>query len=205
MTDNGVSRKGLSQSGIAGENAPVRKMPGEEGVWFFIFGDLIVFGLFFLTYLYYRADDPLLYRESQAQLNAGLGLLNTLILLTSSWFIARAVQAVRQGRFPLASALIAGGFSLGAGFVIVKIIEYHEKISAGINVVSNDFFMFYFMYTGIHLLHVFIGLGVLIFLFLLSRKESAGSHIRSFESGGAFWHLVDLLWVVLFALLYLSG
>lgn len=179
-------------------------MPGEEGVWIFIFGDLIVFGLFFLTYLYYRADDVSLYRESQAQLNASLGLLNTLLLLTSSWFVAQAVKAVRLGRLETASALIAGGFSLGLGFVIVKVIEYSEKISAGINVVSNDFFMFYFMYTGIHLLHVFIGLGVLIFLFLLSRKEAAGVHIRSFESGGAFWHLVDLLWVVLFALLYLA-
>jgi len=196
--------KSLSEPDIPGETATGRRMPGEEGVWIFIFGDLIVFGLFFLTYLYYRAGDPGLYRESQVQLNAGLGLLNTLLLLTSSWFVAQAVQAVRRNRLRAASALIAGGFSLGVGFVIIKIIEYHEKISAGINVVSNEFFMFYFMYTGIHLLHVFIGLGVLTFLFLLSRKEAAADHINSFESGGAFWHLVDLLWVVLFALLYLA-
>lgn len=196
--------KSLTEPEIPGETDSARKMPGEEGVWIFIFGDLIVFGIFFLTYLYYRAIDPELYRESQAQLNAGLGLLNTVLLLTSSWFVAQAVQAVRQDRLRAASALIAGGFSLGVGFVIVKIIEYHEKISAGINVVSNEFFMFYFMYTGIHLLHVFIGLGVLTFLFLLSRKEAAAEQIQSFESGGAFWHLVDLLWVVLFALLYLA-
>lgn len=189
---------------IPGEAGAVRRMPGEEGVWIFIFGDLMVFGLFFLTYLYYRAGDPLLYRESQSQLNAGLGLLNTLLLLTSSWFVAQAVRAIRQDRRASASAMIAGAMALGMGFVIVKIVEYHEKISAGITILSNEFFMFYFMYTGIHLLHVFIGLGVLTFLLRLSRRHAAGAHVSSFESGGAFWHLVDLLWVILFALLYLA-
>lgn len=184
--------------------APARRMPGEEGVWIFIFGDLVFFGLFFLTYLYYRAADPELYARSQAQLNTLLGFLNTLILLTSSWFVAQAVKAVRQSRLSTARVLIGGGFLLGASFVTIKIFEYHEKISAGVTVVTNEFFMFYFMYTGIHLVHVLIGLGVLIFLFRLAREETAGLHVASFESGGAFWHLVDLLWVVLFALLYLA-
>jgi len=188
----------------SGRSGPARRMPGEEGVWIFIFGDMVVFGLFFLTYLYYRAVSPVPYAESQVRLNGALGLANTLLLLTSSWFVARAVEAVRHGRFSTASRLIAGGFALGAGFVIIKIFEYREKFAAGLTVVSNEFFMFYFMYTGIHLLHVFIGLGVLIVLFRLSRGETAAVHIRSFESGGAFWHLVDLLWVILFALLYLA-
>jgi nitric oxide reductase NorE protein len=179
-------------------------MPGEEGVWVFIFGDLVVFGLFFLTYLTYRAADPALYAASQAELNAPLGFLNTLILLTSSWFVAQAIKAVREGRSSAAPGLIAGGILLGLGFVAAKVLEYSEKFSAGITVVSDEFFMFYFMYTGIHLLHVLIGLGVLVFLFRLARLETAGEHVAAFESGGAFWHLVDLLWVVLFALLYLA-
>lgn len=170
----------------------------------FIFGDLLVFGLFFLTFLTYRAADPALYAQAQAQLDTGLGLLNTLLLLTSSWFVASAVNAVRKGRPALAARLIAGGFVLGAGFVVVKAIEYGAKIGAGITVVSNEFFMFYFMYTGIHLVHVLIGLGVLIVLYRMARREDAAAHVSGFESGGAFWHLVDLLWVVLFALLYLA-
>ncbi len=173
-------------------------------MWVFIFGDLVVFGLFFLTYLVYRADSPALYRDAQLHLNAGLGLLNTLLLLTSSWFVAQAVNAVRRASLATASRLIAGGFALGAGFVVVKFLEYREKFASGITVISNDFYMFYFMYTGIHLLHVLIGLGVLIFLFMETRKEPSAIDVRTFESGGAFWHLVDLLWVVLFALLYLA-
>lgn len=186
------------------EEAPTaKKMPGEEGIWFFIFGDLMVFAAFFLTYLYYRAQNPSLFNEAQRQLTAPYGLINTLLLLTSSWFVAQGVNAVRQGQLALARKLIAGGFAFGAGFVGIKIIEYSEKFSAGITVLTNDFFMFYFMYTGIHLLHVFIGLGVLFFLFSLACKETATEHIGSFESGAAFWHLVDLLWIILFALLYL--
>jgi nitric oxide reductase NorE protein len=186
------------------QTAPAGRMPGEEGVWVFIFGDLAVFGLFFLTYLTYRAADPALYAASRAELSAALGFLNTLILLTSSWFVAQAVKAVREGRQSSAPGLIMGGILLGLGFVVVKVVEYSQKFAAGITVVTDEFFMFYFMYTGIHLLHVLIGLGVLVFLFRLSRLETASDHVSSFESGGAFWHLVDLLWVVLVALLYLA-
>jgi nitric oxide reductase NorE protein len=88
----------------------------------------------------------------------------------------------------------------------VKVIEYGAKFRAGITLTSNDFFMFYFMLTGIHLLHVLIGMGVLTFLM---RHTAAGvldeRRIQHLESGASFWHLVDLLWIVLFALLYLAG
>lgn len=190
--------------GMGAEQAlKARRMPGEEGIWIFILGDLLVFAVFFLTFLYYRAQNLQLYNEAQRNLTAAFGLINTLLLLTSSWFVAQGVSAVRRGQLPLARKLIAGGFAFGSGFVGVKVVEYSEKFAAGITVLTNDFFMFYFMYTGIHLLHVFVGLGVLFFLFSLSRREDAVDHIASFESGGAFWHLVDLLWIILFALLYL--
>ena len=180
-----------------------RRLPGEEGIWVFIFGDMVVFGVFFATYLWYRGGDPALYRESQQELSRVYGLVNTLLLLTSSWCVAQAVSAVRQGRLDPAPKLLAGALALGLGFVGVKILEYGEKISDGITLLTNDFTMFYFMFTGIHLLHVLIGLAVLGFLLALSRQPVAVEHVASFESGGAFWHLVDLLWVVLFALLYL--
>lgn len=181
-----------------------KRMPGEEGVWFFILGDLVVFGIFFVTYLAYRAEAPDAYRVAQSQLNTGLGLLNTLLLLTSSWFVAQAVHAMRGARGSEAARWLGGGMTLGVGFVLVKIVEYSQKFAGGTTILTNDFFMFYFMYTGIHLAHVVIGLGVLVFLWRLARTEPAPETIQSFESGGAFWHLVDLLWVVLFALLYLA-
>lgn len=203
MNKGGFALAGTAEGMGSEPTRTARKTPGEAGIWFFIFGDLMVFAAFFITYLYYRAMDPALFNAAQGQLRAAYGLINTLLLLTSSWFVAQGVRAVRRGRLPLARKMLAGGFGFGAGFVGIKFVEYSEKFSAGITVLTNDFFMFYFMYTGIHLLHVFIGLGVLLFLFSLARRETAVQQIESFESGAAFWHLVDLLWIILFALLYL--
>jgi nitric oxide reductase NorE protein len=92
----------------------------------------------------------------------------------------------------------------GWGFVIVKAFEWSARFAAGQTVGTNDFFMFYFMYTGIHLLHVLLGLFVLTMLLFVARRPSldAGA-VRLLEAGGIFWHLVDLLWIILFALFYL--
>lgn len=179
-----------------------RHIPGEEGIWAFIFGDLVIFAVFFLTFIFYRGENPELYASQQALLSDGLGLLNTLLLLTSSLFMAQAVRVARHGGAQL-PGLLAAVIVCGLGFVGVKVIEWGSKIQDGITLNTNEFFTFYYMFTGIHLVHVLIGLAVLVWLFLRSLREPASGMIGVLESGGAFWHLVDLLWVVLFALLYL--
>lgn len=189
--------------------ATTRRLPGEEGVWVFIFGDLVAFSAFFITFMVYRLDDPALYQAGRASLDQGLGLLNTLLLLTSSWFVATAVHQARHGRLERVTPLLATAAACGVGFGIVKAFEYGAKIEAGIGLTTDDFHMFYFMFTGIHLLHVLIGLGVLGYLVLRTRAVTGGrvaadaGYVATLESGGAFWHLVDLLWIVLFALFYL--
>lgn len=180
-------------------------LPGEPGVWVLIGGDMLVFSLFFLTYLAYRNASPAIYGQAQALLDVRLGLLNTILLLTSSWFVASAVRAAR-GRDPRrGSTLMIFALLCGAGFVVVKAFEYHGKFNAGINIASNEFFMFYFMLTGIHLFHVLVGLGVLLAIRIKMRRSATLSRqdISFIESGATFWHLVDLLWIVLFPLLYL--
>jgi nitric oxide reductase NorE protein len=95
-------------------------------------------------------------------------------------------------------------FLCGLGFVVVKFFEYREKIIAGFTITTNDFYMYYFMLTGIHLVHVVIGMGVLAFLIMTSRNPNLeDSHVNVLESGASFWHMVDILWIVLFALFYL--
>ena len=181
-----------------------RRIPAEPGMWVFILGDVMVFSLFFLTYVWYRGENPALYAASQRTLNEGFGAINTLFLLTSSWFVAAALNRARRGERKGASVLIALGMACGLGFVGVKIAEYHEKFAAGITILTDEFFMFYFMLTGIHFMHVLIGLAVLTYLFFALRKATPGAgEILTLEGGAVFWHLVDLLWVVLFALLYL--
>lgn len=180
-----------------------KHIPGEEGVWVLIFGDLVVFALFFVTYITYRVSNEALYLDSQALLSRGFGLANTVLLLTSSLFVAQALRAVRAGKTN-APHLIAIAIACGIGFCIVKAFEYGDKLSHGISLHTNEFFMFYFMFTGIHLVHVVFGVAVLAWVFGRTRTAPfAPGTVRALEGGGAFWHLVDLLWVVLFALFYL--
>ncbi|MCC6296346.1 MAG: cytochrome c oxidase subunit 3 [Pseudomonadales bacterium] len=178
-----------------------RHLPGEPGVWVFIAGDMLVFALLFGTFLYYRAQDPQLYLEHQGLLNQGYGLINTLLMLSSSWLVALAVQAARAARAAATARLLALALLCGAAFVVAKAFEWSEKIGAGFTITSNDFFMYYYLLTGIHLLHVLIGVGVLLFLWRGVRSRNLAAQIGVLESGASFWHLVDLLWIVLFPLL----
>jgi nitric oxide reductase NorE protein len=181
-----------------------KELPGESGIWIIIFGDMMIFALFFATFLYYRSLDVDAYTASQAALNKGFGLLNTIILLTSSWFVVMAVKCVKMNAGAAAGRRLIAAALLGIGFWIVKVIEYRDKIAAGHTLITDEFFSFYFMYTGIHLVHVTAGLGALAYAYsLTSRAHISERDARVVEGVGAFWHLVDLLWIILFALLYL--
>jgi nitric oxide reductase NorE protein len=181
-----------------------RHLPGEAGIWLFIFGDMMVFSLFFLTFMYYRGHELELFRESSHKLSQFFGALNTFFMLSSSWFVAMAVQASRRQMRGATTALFLMGFLCGVGFLVNKVFEYGDKISHGITLNTNDFFMYYYMLTGIHMMHVTIGMGVLLF----AAKYAWGGNldarkVRNLESSASVWHVVDLLWIVLFALLYL--
>jgi len=180
-----------------------KRLPGEEGIWAFVLGDMLIFSLFFGTFLYYRNEQTDIFLQSQLLLNKNYGAINTLLLLTSSWFVATAVHMYRKDNLQWTSRLLASGFLCGIGFAIIKVIEFSDKFRAGITLNTNDFFMFYFMFTGIHFVHVLIGLGVLFFIWRTVRRTPQGSGIRTLENGATFWHMVDLLWIVLFPLIYL--
>lgn len=182
---------------------PGKRLPGEEGIWAFVLGDMVIFSLFFGTFLFYRKEQPELFAQSQLLLNQHYGVINTLLMLTSSWFVATAVFLYRRKDGERAARMIAPAFLCGIGFVIIKIFEFSEKFLAGITLTTNDFFILYFMFTGIHLVHVLIGLAVLFFLWLTARHTPDGTAIRTMENGATFWHMVDLLWIVLFPLIYL--
>ena len=179
-------------------------LPGEEGIWVFIGGDLFIFSTFFVSFMLYRAKDTALFLDSAALLNRGFGLVNTLIMLSSSVFVALAVISARQGLRERAGMLLLAGIACGIGFGILKALEYAAKIRAGITLNTNEFFTFYYMLTGIHMFHVTVATIVLYYLWTCTRSAAPGPNYESvMEAGGIFWHVVDLLWVVLFALLYL--
>jgi nitric oxide reductase NorE protein len=184
---------------------PTPHIPGELGIWMLIAGDLTLFSLLFFLFLKYRAAQEVLFTEAQRHLSQALGLVNTLLMLTSSWLVASAVRAARRQQSQIASRCFAAAFGCGAGFIIVKYFEYGKELRAGFTPNSNDFFMYYYVYTGIHLIHVVIGMGALATLTLYVRTAGLTIKVQHLESGATFWHLVDLLWIVLFALLYLVG
>lgn len=182
-------------------------VPGELGIWMFISGDLLLFSFLFFVFLKYRSSQVEVFSEAQRHLSQGMGLVNTLLMLTSSWLVASAVHAARRYQFRMVTGLFATALACGVGFIVVKYFEYSREIRAGYTLNSNEFFMFYYTYTGIHLIHVVIGCGVLATLIAYTRRVGSHSEVklRYLESGATFWHLVDLLWIVLFALLYLVG
>jgi len=181
-----------------------RRLPGIEGVWVFVAADLTVFGLFFVSFVRDRGRDAALFEQARQTLDADIGGVNTLILLTSSWFVALAVQAAQAGAARRIPRLLAWAAACGLAFAALKVIEYAHKLRAGTSMLTNDFYMYYFTLTGIHLLHVAAGTVILLILWSKARAGAYGSgNCAGLESGATFWHMVDLLWVVIFPLLYL--
>ena len=183
---------------------PAVKIPGELGIWLFVAGDLIVFAVFFIVIALGHKEQANIFAQSRAALDLWVGVLNTLLLLTGSWFVAVAVDKCRLKHHQAVSRCFTLSILCGLSFVANKSFEWGNKIKAGITPETNDFYMYFFVFTGIHLLHVLIGIGILFIIRSVSRRPTLRERdIRTLENGATFWHLVDLLWVVLFALLYL--
>jgi nitric oxide reductase NorE protein len=194
-----------TDAAVAARKTPAaRRIPGEAGIWVLILGDMAIFAMFFFVFVYYRGCDPSPYIHSQSTLNQTAGVLNTLLMLTSSLFVARAVDGARKSLPERSANCLSFALVCGLGFVIVKAFEYGQKLRAGITVETDEFFMYYYVLTGIHLGHVLIGIGVLLFIQKVARAgDYSHKALGVIESGASFWHLVDSLWLVLFALLYL--
>jgi nitric oxide reductase NorE protein len=179
------------------------------GIWMFIAFDCGSFALFFMVFMVQRAAQLSLYDASARLLDFRLGLANTLLLITSSWLVALGNAAGRQGDLARTRQLLWAGFSVASGFAVIKGFEYAAKLSAGITAATNEFFTFYFALTGVHLLHYLIGLTTLGYLALRAGRITTPldrvAYVRWLDGGALFWHMVDLLWVYLFAMLYLIG
>ncbi|WP_157531031.1 cytochrome c oxidase subunit 3 [Mycobacterium sp. IS-1496] len=169
-------------------------------MWVMVLGDLIIFAGYFVVFMVYRAMNPEEFLRAQQHLDIDIGVLNTVVLLTSSLFVARSVLAARTGRHQRAITLLyAGGFA-GLLFVVFKGYEWYVKIAAG-QTNSQMFYAFYYVLTGVHLVHVLIGLIVLGVL-VRELRNPGRRRTSVVESGAVYWHMVDLLWVIIFGLLY---
>ena len=180
-----------------------RRLPGDLAIWFFILAELLAFAVFFSAYAFARASHVEEFNLYQQTLSRNLGGLNTVLLITGSWFVARAVQAAHRDAPAQIASNLAWGWLCGAGFLVVKCFEYADKFGAGISLSTNTFYMFYISLTFFHFMHVLLGMVILSVLWVQSRKGVYGAHeANGLESGAAYWHMVDLLWIVLFPLVY---
>lgn len=177
-------------------------VPGERAIWLFVLGDMVIFSAYLIIYLFYRGWNLEQFQQSQALLSQRFGLLNTLVLITSSWFAALAVQAARQGNHARAANLIALCGASGILFCLIKTFEWSSKIGQGLTIETDEFFGFYYMLTGTHLYHVVMGLGLLVMVWR-ELKTAAQPRMSQVEIGATFSHMVDLLWIVIYALVYL--
>lgn len=179
-------------------------LSGEAGIWIFVAGDLIVFTLFFvLVALGYRNQSGIFF-ESAATLNVTTGVTNTILLLTGSWFVATGIERMKNGPDPRTARHFSLATLCGVAFIVNKYFEWRRELSQGMTPATNEFYMYYFVFLGIHLFHVILGVAALQFARHVSlRPKISLLERRSVESAAIFWHLVDLLWVILFALFYL--
>lgn len=173
-----------------------------DGIWIFVIGDLFIFASYFVTYAVWRSWDHDGFLASQAALDPRFGVFNTLVLLTSSWFVAGAMRAHRAGDFDAAARLTLMTVGAGLIFVVAKVSEWVIKVQDGYTFTTDMFSQFYFWMTGVHILHVFFGMLALGRLYM-EVKDPAARNATTVESCGVFWHLVDLLWLVIFPLMYL--
>lgn len=181
-----------------------KRIPGESGTWVFLFGDMLIFGAFFVTFLVERARAPEVFDAARATLHIGVGVTNTLVLLTSSLCVVLALNAMRTGQAQIATKATATAMAFGALFIALKVYEYVSLGTAGHGPGANDFCLYYFILTGLHLFHVCLGLGALSFVLSQTRRpDLTPTRTALVEGAACFWHLVDLLWIFLFALLYL--
>ncbi|MDP3654304.1 MAG: cytochrome c oxidase subunit 3 family protein [Rhodoferax sp.] len=179
------------------------RLPGDLAVWLIILAELLTFGILFLSYAFARAHDVELFNACQSTLDLNSGAVNTVLLITGSWCVVHAVKAVRRDASSLGVRWLVAAMVCGAGFISLKSMEFSAKMDAGIDLSTNTFYMFYLLLTVFHFLHVIVAMVFLAILLVKTQQGAYGSHdTHALETGAAFWHMVDLLWIVLFPLVY---
>jgi nitric oxide reductase NorE protein len=179
------------------------RLPGDGVVWLLVLVELLTFGLLFISFAFARWREPELFARGQGALDLSTGALNTLLLVAASWCAARAVHAFRDNHARAGTRWLFGAMAGAMGFLGVKSHEFAGKIAAGFDWADNSFTVLYTMLTGFHFLHVLVGAWVFAVLGWKARQGAYGpQHLNGPESGAVFWHMVDLLWMVLFALVY---
>lgn len=178
-------------------------LPGDLAMWFFILAELTVFAALFLAFAWARLWHAAEFAAGQVLVDRGAGAINTVLLITSSAFVVQAVHGIGAGDRRACGHWLAAAIATGCGFVVFKSIGFAQAFAAGVSLDGGVFPMFYLLLTGFHFLHVLLGLVILAAVWVKNRRGAytAAAH-TGVETGASYWHMVDLVWIVLFPLVY---
>jgi nitric oxide reductase NorE protein len=177
--------------------------PGGILIWIIIFLELFTFAAALIAMVFYGKQEAELFHNSRLQLNATYGMLNTIFLLTSGYFMAVSVAELKRKNIEKFKKLLLLTMFFGILFLILKTIEYNGKIAEGLNISYNTFFTFYWMLTLFHVIHVLVGLVILTSVYFGISNKNSTTTIEDVEASAAFWHMCDLIWILLFPVIYL--
>jgi len=177
--------------------------PGGILIWIIVFLELITFGMALVAFVYDGTKNHEVFHQSKLQLNATLGLVNTVFLLTSGYFMAKAVHEFEHKNISKASLHLKITALGGLLFIVVKFFEYSAKIEHGLTPDTNSFYMYYWLLTAFHLIHVFVGLVIILWTNYSMKKPNSTTEAEDVKTCGVFWHMCDLIWLLLFPVLYL--
>ena len=177
--------------------------PGGILLWIIIFLELFTFGIALIAMSYYGNQESELFHDSSLNLNKTFGMINTIFLLTSGFLMAISVTELKKDNKKKFEKLLLLTMFFGLLFLGLKSFEYYEKIIDGFSIGYNTFFTFYWMLTLFHVIHVIVGLVILTSVYFGIRKENSTTSIEDVEAGAAFWHMCDLIWILLFPVIYL--
>lgn len=177
--------------------------PGGILMWIIIFLELITFGMAIIAMVYYGQQESDVFHESSKQLSVLIGTINTIFLITSGYCMALSVSHLKQQKIKQSQRFLNLTMLFGLCFLILKSVEYYFKIESGYTLGTNTFFSFYWMLTLFHVIHVLTGLVILIFSYFGLKKKKENINIEDFEASAAFWHMCDLIWLLIFPVIYL--
>ncbi len=186
------------------------------GMWVFLVNEILFFGGLFCAYIIYRAWYPELFQMAALELNTFWGAVNTVVLIGSSLTVAMAIRSAQKDQIKGLKINLLITIGLALVFMVIKGFEYAHKFELGIfpgeyytyegidHPQAAIFFSIYYMLTGVHAVHVLIGIGLIYWIYLRAKKgEFSSEYYTPVEITGLYWHLVDLIWIFLFPLLYL--
>lgn len=172
-------------------------------IWIVIYLELLTFGMALLGLAYYGSIERNVYHTDSLLLNKNIATINTVLLLTGGYFAVNALNSFKKNLFDESVKLMNLTILSGLGFVALKLLEYYQKIDAGLGIDYSSFFMNYWLLTAFHLLHVLVGIVILYFLKISIKKNKEKTSLEDLEAGITFWHMCDLIWLLIFPLLYL--